>query len=99
MVSGALKFSVRLQTRKAAYAEFQTHGFEVDLVGARHDRLILATVALAPPRYIEQVERLTLDENAPRPIEPEESAVDRGDPFEQIDAEDAEDIKSVTVFR
>ncbi|MFJ4074788.1 hypothetical protein [Curtobacterium sp. NPDC089991] len=44
VVSGALKFPVRLQTRKAAYAEFQTHGFEVDLVGARHDRLVLATV-------------------------------------------------------
>lgn len=44
VVSGALKFPVRLQTRKAAYAEFQTHGFEVDLVGARRDRLVLATV-------------------------------------------------------
>ena len=44
VVSGALKFPVRRQTRKAEYAEFQTHGFEVDLVGARSDRLVLATV-------------------------------------------------------
>jgi hypothetical protein len=44
VVSGALKFPVTRQTRKAAYAEFQTHGFEVDLVGARRDRLVLATV-------------------------------------------------------
>lgn len=44
VVSGALKFPVRRQTRKAGYAEFQTHGFEVDLVGANHDRLVLATV-------------------------------------------------------
>lgn len=44
VVSGALKFPVRRQTRKARYAEFQTHGFEVDLVGARGDLLVLATV-------------------------------------------------------
>jgi hypothetical protein len=44
VVSEALKFPVQIQTSKAAYAEFQTHGFEVDLVGARQDRLVLATV-------------------------------------------------------
>lgn len=44
VVSGALKFPVRRQTRKTAYAEFQTHGFEVDLVAARSDWLVLATV-------------------------------------------------------
>lgn len=44
VVSGALKFDVRRQTKKSAYAEWQTHGYEVDLVGARSDRLILATV-------------------------------------------------------
>ncbi len=44
VVSGALKFNVRRKTRKQAYDEYQTHGFEVDLVGARHDRLVLATV-------------------------------------------------------
>ncbi|GAA3737617.1 hypothetical protein GCM10022239_11670 [Leifsonia bigeumensis] len=44
VVSGALKFPVRRQTRKAGYAEFQTHGFEVDLIGANRERLVLATV-------------------------------------------------------
>jgi len=44
VVSGALKFPVRVRTSKSAYEEWQTHGFEVDLVGARADRLILATV-------------------------------------------------------
>ena len=44
VVSGALKFPVRRQTRKAGYPEFQTHGFEVDLVGADRNRLVLATV-------------------------------------------------------
>lgn len=44
VVSGALKFPVRRLTRKTAYPEYQTHGYEVDLVAARSDRLILATV-------------------------------------------------------
>jgi hypothetical protein len=44
VVSEALKFRVPLQTQKTAYKEIQTHGYEVDLVGARSDRLVLATV-------------------------------------------------------
>lgn len=44
VVSPAVKFDVQLQTKKAAYAEFQKHGYEVDLVAARADRLVLATV-------------------------------------------------------
>lgn len=44
VVAEAQKFPVPIQTSKAAYAESQTHGFEVDLVGARHARLVLATV-------------------------------------------------------
>lgn len=44
VVSGAIKFPVTLETQKLAYAESQTHGFEVDLVGARADQLVLATV-------------------------------------------------------
>ncbi len=44
VVSEAVKFPVRLQTRRKDRAEFQTHGYEVDLVGARSDRLVLATV-------------------------------------------------------
>jgi hypothetical protein len=44
VVSEAVKFPVRRRTRRTAYEETQTHGFEVDLVGARADRLVLATV-------------------------------------------------------
>lgn len=44
VVSSALKFNVRRKTRKQAYDEYQTHGFEVDLIGARRDKLVLATV-------------------------------------------------------
>lgn len=44
VVSGALKFPVSRRTRKANYEEWQTHGYEVDLVGANSERLVLATV-------------------------------------------------------
>lgn len=44
VVSEAIKFPVRLQTRRTGHVEIQTHGYEVDLVGARADRLVLATV-------------------------------------------------------
>jgi hypothetical protein len=44
VVSEAVKFPVTRQTAKVAHAEMQTHGFEVDLVGARADTLVLATV-------------------------------------------------------
>ena len=44
VVSPAVKFPVRMQTRRDAYPEVQTHGYEVDLVAAKSDRLVLATV-------------------------------------------------------
>jgi hypothetical protein len=44
VVSPAVKFPVRLQTRRKDHKEMQTHGYEVDLIGARADRLVLATV-------------------------------------------------------
>jgi hypothetical protein len=44
VVSEAIKFPVRLQTRRKDHVEVQQHGYEVDLVGARADRLVLATV-------------------------------------------------------
>lgn len=44
VVSEAVKFPVTRRTAKSSHAETQTHGFEVDLVGARSDRLVLATV-------------------------------------------------------
>lgn len=47
VVSEAVKFPVTQPTAKSAYVEVQTHGFEVDLVAARGDRLVLATVKSA----------------------------------------------------
>lgn len=44
VVSEAVKFSVTFRTAKTAYEEMQTRGFEVALVAARADRLVLATV-------------------------------------------------------
>lgn len=44
VVTGNVKFFVRRQTRKATYNEFQTHGYEIDLVGAKCERLILGEV-------------------------------------------------------
>lgn len=43
IVSEAVKFPVQRRTRKAVHEEVQTHGYEVDLIGARADRLVLAT--------------------------------------------------------
>lgn len=44
VVSAAVKFPVRLQTRRTDHVEVQRHGYEVDLVGACAERLVLATV-------------------------------------------------------
>ena len=44
VVSSSVKFSVRRRVRKKSRPEFQEHGYEVDLVAARSDRLVLATV-------------------------------------------------------
>lgn len=44
VVSEAVKFPVQRITEKRGYEERQTHGYEVDLIGARADRLVLATV-------------------------------------------------------
>ncbi|MGE0170451.1 hypothetical protein [Nocardioides sp.] len=44
VVSEAVKFPVTRQTKKTSHAEIQTHWYEVDLVGARRDRLVMATV-------------------------------------------------------
>jgi len=44
VVSGSVKFAVTRRTRKAQQVEVQTHGFEVDLVAANAERLVLTTV-------------------------------------------------------
>lgn len=44
IVSSRLKFPVARRTKKQSHAEVQEHGYEVDLVGARADRLLLVSV-------------------------------------------------------
>jgi hypothetical protein len=44
VVTGNVKFFVRRKTRKKGHPEYQEHGYEIDLVGARGDQLILAEV-------------------------------------------------------
>ncbi len=44
IVSANLKFPVTMRTRKKDWEEEQTHGYEVDLVGARRNLLVLASV-------------------------------------------------------
>lgn len=44
VVSGSVKFPVRLKINPVAGPKEKTHGFEVDLVGARADGLVLASV-------------------------------------------------------
>lgn len=43
-VSGPIKFMIKRKTKKKTYDEFQEHGYEVDLVGMRKDKLVLTTV-------------------------------------------------------
>ena len=44
VVSSNLKFPIARQTKKKKHVEVQEHGYEVDLVGARADRLLLVSV-------------------------------------------------------
>src|SRR4051812_48704621 len=44
VVSSAVKFPVKRAVAKVARAETQTHGFEIDLVGANATKLVLASV-------------------------------------------------------
>jgi hypothetical protein len=44
IVSSNLKFPVAKKTKKKGGREIQTHGYEIDLVGARSDLLVLASV-------------------------------------------------------
>jgi hypothetical protein len=43
-VSGPIKFMIKRKTKKKNYDEYQEHGYEVDLVGMRKDKLVLTTV-------------------------------------------------------
>ncbi len=50
------------------------------------------------PEWVEKVEKLTLDRNSPRKIDPKDSVVGRGDPFESALPEEVEDVRSITVW-
>jgi hypothetical protein len=54
--------------------------------------------AMQEPEYVEKVEKLTLDKNSPRKIDPKDSVVGRGDPFESSEPEEVEDVRSITVW-
>lgn len=43
-VTSIAKFPVRRRTRRTEREEYQTHGYEIDLVGARGGKLVLAEV-------------------------------------------------------
>lgn len=43
-VTSNAKFAVRRRTKRVGYEEYQTHGYEIDLVGARGRQLVLAEV-------------------------------------------------------
>jgi hypothetical protein len=91
--------AVEVASRLTLARTFRTRTVNVGGTNTSMNSLSAFATAVSAPRYIEQVERLTLDETRRQPIRPEDSAIDRGDPFEEIDAEDAEDVKTVTVFR
>ncbi len=44
LVSTNVKFPITRVTKKAAYEEVQTHGYEIDIVAGRADRLLLGSV-------------------------------------------------------
>ncbi len=44
VVTGPVKFKISKKTNKTAKDEYQTHGYEVDLVGSRGDKLVLVSV-------------------------------------------------------
>lgn len=44
VVGGPFKFPVTARTSKSSHVEVQTHGREIDLIGGRRDRLVLASV-------------------------------------------------------
>lgn len=53
---------------------------------------------LRPVNYVEQVEKLRLDEQASKPIGPSESVVAKGDPFEISTPQEAELTQTVTTW-
>ncbi|UAJ81239.1 hypothetical protein IT072_09800 [Leifsonia sp. ZF2019] len=54
--------------------------------------------SLQPPKYVEEVEKLRLDKNSPRKLDPEESVVLRGDPFETATSREVADVRSISVW-
>ncbi len=44
IVSSGVKFPLKLPTNKKSRAESQKHGYEIDLIAARQDRLVLVNV-------------------------------------------------------
>ncbi|MFT2753990.1 hypothetical protein [Clavibacter sp. Sh2088] len=75
---------------------FRTRTINVGGTGALGLRGLAS--AMQEPNFVEKVEKLTLDRNSPRKIDPKDSAVGRGDPFESAQPEEVEDVRSITVW-
>lgn len=54
---------------------------------------------LAEPKYETRIETLQLDPQISTPISAEDSAIATKDPFEVVTAEEAEDARTVTIWR
>jgi hypothetical protein len=44
VIAGPIKFKIKTKTKKTIADEYQTHGYEVDLIAARADKLVLVSV-------------------------------------------------------
>ena len=51
-----------------------------------------------PPNYVEKVETLRFDDSSPRRIDPSQSVVAVGDPFEEVSPEEAEGVRSISLW-
>jgi hypothetical protein len=90
--------AVQVADRITLASTFRTRS--VNVGGSGNARVGIESIAnmMAAPKYVEQVERLRLDNTASRPLGESESVVAKGDPFESTDQSSAENGPSVTVW-
>jgi hypothetical protein len=85
----ALKVT-QLSERLAIAATYKTKQVNVGGLGDPNGGILGVTKTMAPRRYVTQVEKLRLSENAGKPLGPSESRVQEGDRFEVITEEIAD---------
>ena len=93
----ALKVS-QLSDRLAIAATYKTK--QVNVGGTADPSVGFAAIAqaMAPKKLVTQVEKLSLDERAARPLGPSESRVQEGDRFEVIDEEIADSGFTIAIL-